>query len=134
MRRGGAGARHQLQQHVRAPHAAVHGHGARRLFARRAGGGAEQAGPGGRGRRPPAPGPGAHDRGDRQSAGRGVARQGRGGGDRGGAHVHDDPRHPQAGCDLRHLGHEGLLPHQAFDPRGTDDVDLRRSSVAGHDD
>ena len=59
-----------------------------------------------------------------------LARQGRGGGDRGGAHVHDDPRRPQARLGLRHLGHEGLLPHQVFDPRGTDDADLRRSSLA----
>ena len=54
LRRGGAGARHQLQQHVRAPHAAVHGHGPRGLSARRSGGGAEQAGAGGGGSRPPA--------------------------------------------------------------------------------
>ena len=59
------------------------------LSARRPGDRAEQAGPGGRGGRPAAAGPGTDDRGDRQSAGRGVARQGRGGGDRGGPHVHD---------------------------------------------
>ena len=35
VRRGGAGPRHQLQQHVRAPHAAVHGQGPHRLSAQR---------------------------------------------------------------------------------------------------
>ena len=37
VRRGRAGARHQLQQHVRAPHAAVHGQGPRRPICRAAG-------------------------------------------------------------------------------------------------
>ena len=55
---------------------------------------------------------------------KGVAR-----GDRSRAHLHDHPRHPQAGLGLRHLGDEGLLPHAAFDPRGTDDADIRKSSI-----
>ena len=38
-----------------------------------------------------------------------LARQGRGGGDRGHAYLHDDPRRSQAGLRLRHVGHEGLF-------------------------
>ena len=55
---------------------------------------------------------------------KGVAR-----GDRGGAYVYDDPRHSQARFGLRHLGHEGLFPHEALDPCGTDDADLRQSTI-----
>ena len=73
--------------------------------------------------------PGTHDRADRQFAGRRVAREGRGRGDRSRAHLHDDSRRSQARFGLRHLGHEGLFPHQIVDPRGTDDVDLRRSPL-----
>ena len=89
----------------------------------------EQAGPGRGGSRPPPAGPGTHDRANRQYAGRGIARQGRGRGDRGGAHLHDHSRRAQARLRLRHLGHEGLFPQQIVDACGTDDVDLRKSPL-----
>ena len=42
--------------------------------------------------------------------------QGRGRGDRGHAHLHDDSRHSQAGQPVRHLGHEGHLPLESVEP------------------
>ena len=59
-----------------------------------------------------------------------LRRQGRGRGDRGHAHLHDDPRHSQAGQPVRHLGHEGHLPLESFQPLGSDEPDLRRPALA----
>ena len=58
---------------------------------------------------------------NRQSADRRTRRQGRGGGDRGVAFLHGDPRRPQAGEPLRHFGDERPVPLESVQPLGSDD-------------
>ena len=62
---------------------------------------------------------------------RGIGRQRRRRGDRSDAHLHDDPRRPQAGQHLRHVGDEGPVPLEPLEPVGSDDADLRRSALDG---
>ena len=78
---------------------------------------------------PAAAGAGTDDREDRRPAGRGIERQGRGGGDRG---VHTcmtirGVRKPGSVCVTSAM--KGLLPLEPVDPGGSDDADLRRSAV-----
>ncbi len=130
VRRGGAGPRHQLQQHVRAPPAAVHGQGARGYL------------PGPRvvglsklarvvesvARRPQ-----VQERMTEQIAdllveelqAKGVA-------------VVIEAEHTcmtirgvrKPGSGLRHLGHEGRVPHGLFHPGGDHDPDLREPPLS----
>ncbi len=51
-----------------------------------------------------------------------------GGGGRSDAYVYDDSRHSQARKPVRHFGHEGHLPLEPFQPLGSDDADLWRTS------
>ena len=108
LRRGRAAARHRVPLALRAPPAPVHRPGARRLPAGRQGRRPEQARPARRGLRPPAAGAGAADDADRRRAD-GRAEPDRGGvRDRGGPHLHDDPRRQEA---RQHDGHQRPARH-----------------------
>ena len=56
-----------------------------------------------------------------------AGREGRGGRHRSLALLHDDPRRAQAGQRVRHLGHEGHLPLEPFEPVGSDAAHLRQN-------
>src|SRR5690606_7697513 len=116
--RDGRVARHPLRQLLRAPSAALHRRGPRRLHPQRPGHRPEQAGAPGRVPRAPAADPGAHDQPDRRFADRPAAAGWRGRGDRGDAHLYDRPGRPEAGRDDGDLGGARRLPAPGRDARG----------------
>ncbi|CAA9239766.1 MAG: GTP cyclohydrolase I type 1, partial [uncultured Blastococcus sp.] len=122
-RRDGPGQGHPDVLHLRAPPGALPRSRPHRLHpgCRRAGDRAVEAGPAGRGLRPPAPAPGTHDPPDRGRALRGAQAPGRDRGDRGRAPVHGDAGDPQAGIDHDDLRRPRRLPGQPGDPRRGDE-------------
>src|SRR5688500_1148544 len=111
-------ARYPLRLPLLAPPAAVHGDGPRRLYPTRSYRRAEQAGAPGRGLRPATAGAGAANQRSRRRADAGAAARRLRRGDRGGAHLHDHPRHRKAGCHDGHLGDAGRVSRPPGDARG----------------